>query len=90
VKGAGKLTILDQLLTEVDKARDELVELLQDLVRIPTVNTGVMPTGNETELCQFLKKKLDAEGIDSEIIEGVPTRGNLVTRLPCRTLMWCP
>lgn len=82
MKGVEKLTVLDELLTEVDKARDELVELLQDLVRIPTVNTGVMPTGNETELCQFLKKKLDAEGIDSEIMEGVPTRGNLVARLP--------
>ena len=70
------------MLAEADKARDEVVELLQELVRIPTVNTGVMPTGNETELCQFLKKKLDAEGIDSEIIEGVPTRGNLVARLP--------
>ena len=76
------MTILDELLAEVDKSRNELVELLQKLVRIPTVNTGVMPTGNETELCQFLKKKLDLEGIDSEIIEGVPTRGNLIARLP--------
>jgi len=73
---------LDRLLIEVDKSRHELIELLQGLIRIPTVNTGVMPTGNETQLCQFLKKKLDAEGIDSEIIEGVPTRGNLVARLP--------
>ena len=81
MKGAGKLTVLDKLLKEVDEARQELVELLQDLVRIPTVNTGIMPTGNETELCQFLKKKLDAEGIDSEIIEEVLTRGNLVARL---------
>ncbi|MFC1715469.1 M20 family metallopeptidase [Candidatus Poribacteria bacterium] len=76
------MTKLDELLTEADKSRDEVIELLQELVRIPTVNTGVMPTGNETELCQFLKKKLDAEGIDSEVIEGVPTRGNLVARLP--------
>lgn len=76
------MTILDKLLAEADNAQDEIVELLQDLVKIPTVNTGVMPTGNETELCQFLKKKLEADGIDSEIIEGVPTRGNLVARLP--------
>ncbi len=77
-----KVTVLDQLIEETDRLRDEIVELHQELVRIPTVNTGVMPTGNETELCQFLKKKLDAEGISSEIIEGVPTRGNLVARLP--------
>lgn len=82
MKGAEDLTTLDKLLAEVDESRDELVELHQDLVRIPTINTGVMPTGNETELCQFMKKKLDAEGIDSEIIEGVPTRGNIIARLP--------
>ena len=75
------MTILDKLLSAADEARDEVVELLQELVRIPTVNTGIMPTGNETELCQFLKKKLAAEGIDSEVIAGVPTRGNLVARL---------
>ncbi len=72
---------LDELLDEVDKSKDELVELLQGLVRIPTVNTGKMPTGNETELCNFLKSKLDKEGISAEIIESIPTRGNLIARL---------
>ena len=75
------MTLLDKLLSEVDKSRDELVELLQELVRIPTVNTGIMPTGNETELCKFLKKKLEVEGMKAEIIEGLETRGNLITRL---------
>ena len=32
--------------------RDEIAQLEQDKVRIPTVNTGFMPTGNETGLCQ--------------------------------------
>ncbi len=72
---------LDELIAEVDRSKDELVELLQGLVRIPTVNTGKMPTGNETELCNFLKAKLDKEGISSEIIESIPTRGNLIARL---------
>lgn len=72
---------LDELIAEVDRSKDELVELLQELIRIPTVNTGKMPTGNETELCKFLKAKLDKEGIDSEIIESIPTRGNLIARL---------
>jgi len=75
------LTLLDKLLREADNSRDELIEILQNLVKIETVNTGVMPTGNETELCQYLKKKLDSEEIESEIIEGVPTRGNLIARL---------
>lgn len=75
---------LDELISEVDKSKDELVELLQELVKIPTVNTGEMPTGNETEICHFLKAKLDKEGIDSEIIESIPTRGNLIARLGCK------
>ena len=72
---------LDELMAEVDKSSDELVELLQGLVRIPTVNTGTMPTGNETELCQFLKRKFDAEGIESSVIESTPSRGNFISRL---------
>ncbi|MBM3212438.1 M20/M25/M40 family metallo-hydrolase [Candidatus Poribacteria bacterium] len=81
-KETNKLTTLHDLLKEVDNLKDEIVELLQELVRIPTVNTGIMPTGNETALCEFLKKKLDAEGIESEILESIPTRGNLVAHLP--------
>ncbi|MBD3180732.1 M20/M25/M40 family metallo-hydrolase [Candidatus Poribacteria bacterium] len=72
---------LDEIIAEVDNVKDELIELHQNLVKIPTVNTGVMPTGNETELCQFLKKKLDAEHIKNEIVESLPTRGNLIARL---------
>lgn len=72
---------VEALLSEVDRSKDEVVELLQELVRIPTVNTGTMPTGNETELCQYLKKKLDKEDIESEIVEGEITRGNLIARL---------
>ena len=58
---------LESLLDQVDEMRDEIVSLEQDMVRIPTVNTGVMPTGNETELCQYIEKWLDEDGIDSEI-----------------------
>jgi len=75
------LARLDELISEVDRARDELIELLQGMVRIPTINTGTMPTGNETELCRFIKAKFDKEKIESEIIESVPTRGNFISRL---------
>ena len=57
-----KLDRLDGLLNKVDEARDEVTELLQELVRIQTVNTGTMPTGNETELCRFLKRSLMPKG----------------------------
>lgn len=54
---------LEDLLDQVDRLRDEIVALEQDLVRIPTVNTGFMPTGNETEICRYLEKWLAEGGI---------------------------
>ena len=36
---------LDNLLEQVDLLREDLISLEQALVRIPSVNTGVMPTG---------------------------------------------
>jgi acetylornithine deacetylase/succinyl-diaminopimelate desuccinylase-like protein len=72
---------LQNLLDQVDELRDEIVALEQDLVRIPTVNTGFMPTGNETEVCQYMNEWLAKDGIDSEIIESAPGRGNFIARL---------
>ena len=42
---------LDNLLQQVDLLREDLISLEQTLVRIPSVNTGIMPTGNETPVC---------------------------------------
>ena len=72
---------LESLLDLVDEIRDEIVALEQDLVRIPTVNTGAMPTGNETEACQYIEKWLAEDEIASETIESAPDRGNLIARL---------
>lgn len=72
---------LDGLLRQVDACQNELVALLQDLVRIPSINTGVMPTGNETPVCELVARKLAADGITSQIVESAPGRGNLVARL---------
>ena len=72
---------LKSLLDQVDELRDEIISLEQDLVRIPTVNTGFMPTGNETEVCNYMKDWLAEHGIDSEIIESAPGRGNFIARL---------
>ena len=66
------------LIAQVDNARDEIISLEQDLVRIPSINTGVMPTGNETEVCRFLSSKLEQEGIHGDILESAPGRGNYV------------
>jgi acetylornithine deacetylase/succinyl-diaminopimelate desuccinylase-like protein len=74
----------DDLFAMVDAARDELVALCQELVRLPTVSTGVMPTGNETLAAELLRAKLAAEGIDARIYAADPNRGNLIARLPGR------
>src|SRR3972149_3609476 len=71
-----------ELLGLVDKAQEEIIELERSLVRIPTINTGFMPTGHETELSHFLKDRLAAEGIEAEILESAPGRGNLIASLP--------
>lgn len=73
---------LDELLRQVDQNQDELVALEQALVRIPSVNTGVMPTGNETPVCELAAATLAQAGIDSKILESAPGRGNLAARLP--------
>lgn len=78
------MTELDwiKLLASVDDARDEIVDLLQQLVRVPTVNTGPRPdTGNESAACDLLRTKLSAEQIDHEVHESAPGRGNLIAHM---------
>jgi acetylornithine deacetylase/succinyl-diaminopimelate desuccinylase-like protein len=74
---------IDELVASVDGARDEIVRLHQELVRIPTINVGARPdTGNETPACELVRDKLSEAGIASEIYESAPNRGNLIARLP--------
>ena len=58
-------------------AHQEVVERLQQFVRIDTSN----PPGNETKAAEFLKAFLDKEGIPSEIVALDPKRGSLIARL---------
>jgi len=59
------------------KAQDEAVRFLSELVKIDTSN----PPGNETRAAEYIKAVLAAEGIHAEIFESAPGRGNLVARL---------
>ena len=72
---------LEELFSQVDAARGDIIDLNQALVRIPSVNTGAMPTGNETPVCEYVRDWLSEDGISSEIIESAPNRGNLISRL---------
>ena len=60
--------------------RDEVVELLQRLIRLDTVN----PPGNETAAAELLRDYLAESGVESELYAKVPERANLVARLPGR------
>jgi succinyl-diaminopimelate desuccinylase len=62
---------IDRILTEIDRAVDEIVQFTVDLVRIPTVN----PPGDEYEACaHFLGDELKRRAWDVEYIvaEGRP------------------
>ncbi len=76
---------LQSLLAQVDSAQDDIISLEQDLVRIPTVNTGFMPTGNESLVCEYVKEWLSQDGVESQILEAAPGRGNLISGLEGRS-----
>lgn len=65
----------EKVLSQIDE--DEVVRLLQDITKINTVN----PPGNEAALAQFLKEKLDAEGIPSKLQYVEEDRANLIVTL---------
>jgi acetylornithine deacetylase/succinyl-diaminopimelate desuccinylase-like protein len=58
--------------------RDEAAGLLQELIRLETVN----PPGNETRVAEHLRAYLDQNGVDCELLAKVPERANLVARIP--------
>jgi acetylornithine deacetylase/succinyl-diaminopimelate desuccinylase-like protein len=58
--------------------REEVTELLRDLIRLDTVN----PPGNETRAATALRNYLARNGVASELLAKTPERANLVARLP--------
>ena len=60
--------------------RDEVTELLQELIRIDTTN----PPGNETAAAEVLQAYLEDSGADVELYARIPERANLVARIPGR------
>ena len=58
--------------------REEVTRLLQELIRLDTVN----PPGNELRAAEVLRDYLARNGIASELLAREPDRANLVARLP--------
>lgn len=75
----------EQLAQEVDDRRDDLIELTQALIRIPTLNP---PGSNYRDICEFLQMRLKQSGFVCDLLraEGAPAdsdqypRYNLVAR----------
>lgn len=63
-------------LVDWDEVGREAIDHLVELVKIPSVN----PPGNETEVAEYIKAVLAAEGIESELYALDPARANLVAR----------
>ena len=57
---------------------EEVTSLLCALIRFDTTN----PPGNETPCAEFLRQRFEAEGIEAEVVEPAPGRGNVIARLP--------
>ncbi len=58
--------------------RAEVTELLQELIRIDTVN----PPGNETAAAELLRDYLESNGVRCELYARSARRANLVARIP--------
>lgn len=65
----------DSAIGEAEQAG--LVELLRELLRIPTVN----PPGDEVLAARFLDGRLRAAGLEPEVVEPFPGRASIVVRL---------
>jgi acetylornithine deacetylase/succinyl-diaminopimelate desuccinylase-like protein len=60
--------------------RDEVTQLLQELIRVDTVN----PPGNESAAAELLRAYLEESGVECELYAKIPERANLVARIPGR------
>ena len=70
--------VRDAPLSTAVSLRDEVSELLQELIRLDTVN----PPGNETLAAELLREYLQENGVEVELYAKVPNRANLVARIP--------
>ncbi len=73
------------ILTAVDDLSDELVQLVSDIVQIPSVTPNYGPSiireevlGGEAEVNEFLKPVMDSMGLETDLWEAEEGRANLV------------
>jgi len=61
------------LMVRIDDKREDLIQLTQDLIRIPTLNP---PGENYGAICDFLNKRLQASGFETQLIRAFDTPGD--------------
>lgn len=61
------------LMARIDSKRDDLIQLTQGLIRIPTLNP---PGENYQAICDFLDKRLSAHGFETQLIRAFGTPGD--------------
>jgi succinyl-diaminopimelate desuccinylase len=66
-----------QLISSLQSERDEIVQLVQDLVRTPSEN----PPGDTSAIMEFVTRYLEARGVDYEVVAPQPTMPNLVATI---------
>jgi acetylornithine deacetylase/succinyl-diaminopimelate desuccinylase-like protein len=79
---SGKILMSDRIPADrMKQYADQAVEWEQQYLRIDSTN----PPGNEMRTATFLKKILDAEGIENRVFEYAPGRADLWARIPHTT-----
>ncbi len=71
------MTIRQQLTEQLAADRDRIIELVQDLIRIPSEN----PPGDTTEVCAWVVDYLGRHGMDYEIVAPEPTMPNVIAHV---------
>ena len=61
------------LMVRIDGKREDLIQLTQDLIRIPTLNP---PGENYGAICDLLNKRLQASGFETQLIRAFDTPGD--------------
>lgn len=64
-----------QLVEKID--REEVIKVVQDLVRIPSIN----PPGEEREVAKYIKAYMKGQNIETKMVEVEENRYNVVARL---------
>lgn len=69
----GSVAVDSRINALIDSKREDLIELTQDLIRIPTLN----PPGDcYLEICEYLQKRLSKSGFETELIRAKDCPGD--------------